>query len=423
MDSEQRSRRPARRGATLAPLLVALAAILFVTPAQAGGELSGHLKAFFVGTFPYEHLIMPPAPTGSATLDGRMKLSVRTDGVSLELHPTITGTGGGGGTGLSTGVGLAAPEALPLSADLVNTDTFALRFRIDRASASFELDRFRFTFGRQPITFGTGALFTPMDLVAPFAPTSLDSSYKPGVDSARADVFFGTGGRVTMLAAYLGEWGPAGSAFAAHGQFTIVTVELALFVASLYGDAVLGASVYAPIGPLGLYGDATLTFVEDEPPELRGVVGVLTRPGPTTTLTVEVYGQTFGTTEPSRYFVVSAGERYARGELWLGGHLYLGAALGQEITPLINLSVALISNLLDPSVMLMPSLSVSLASNADLSFGGIVGIGQRPDDVELADLVQDGAPLEGDDLLEAMGGRSEFGTLPVSLFAQGAFYF
>ena len=406
-------------------LFVALATILLATPASAAprATMSGHVKAFFVGTFPYEHLLMPPAPTGSATLDGRLKLALRADGLSLDLHPTITGTGGGGGGGLSTGVGLGAPEALPLSAELVTSDDLGLRFRIDRASAAFTFDRVRLTFGRQPVSFGTGALFTPMDLVAPFTPTSLDSSYKPGIDAVRGDVFFGTSGRVSVLAAYLGEWGLEGSAFAAHGQFTIVTVEVALFVASLYGDGVLGASVYAPIGPIGLYGDATLTISEDEPVDFRGVLGVLSRPGPDTTLTVEIYGQTFGTMEPSRYFVVSSGERYQRGELWLGGHLYLGAALGQQISPLINLSVALIGNLLDPSVLLMPSLGVSLASNADLAFGGIVGIGQRPDEVELTDLIDDGVPLEGDELLEAMGVKSEFGTLPVSLFAQGAFYF
>jgi hypothetical protein len=394
-------------------------------PAHAAeAELRGHLKGFFVGVFPYEHLIMPADPVGSATLNARLIFEARpADGILLEFHPQVNATIGGATLGaFSTGVGRTAPEAMPLTASLTDGDAFRTTFRVDRLGATFNRGPVRFTLGRQPVTFGQGQLFTPLDLVAPFTPTTLDTSYKPGVDAARADVFLGMSGRVTALAAYLGEWGPAGSAFVLQGQGTIVTVDVGGFVGSLYGDAVVGASVYAPIGPIGLYGDVAVTIVEDEP-ELRAVVGFLARPGATTSIVIEVYGQTFGTTDAADYLVVGAGERHQRGDLWLAGHLYAAIAFSQEITPLLHVNASLIGNLLDPSFLLAPSLSWSLASNADLSFGAQIGIGERPEEVAVADLIDDAfQPLQGDALLRALGVRSEFGTSPVTVFVQAGFY-
>ncbi len=406
-------------------------ALLLASPASAQASdvtLRGHIKGFFVGMLPYEHLIMPEDPVGSATLNARMVFEARpAPGLLFEVHPQLNvGIGGTTLGTFSTGVGKDAPEAVPLTVEVTEGDSFSTIFRIDRASMAWELGRFRLTAGRQPVTFGQGQVFTPLDLVAPFTPTTLDTSYKPGVDSLRADLFVGMAGRISAVAAYLGEWGPEGSAFVLQGQGTIVTVDLGGFAGLLYGEPVFGLSVYAPIGPIGLYGDLALTVTdpEEEEVEFRGVVGLLARPGSTTTLSVEVYGQTFGTKQARDYFIEASGERYARGELWLAGHLYAAVALGQEITPLVNLNVALIGNLLDPSFMLSPSLSVSIASNADLSIGAQIGLGERPGDVEFEDLLgDDGLPLMGDDLLRAMNVASEFGTTPVIVFLQAGFYF
>lgn len=401
-------------------------ALLLPATAAAGthAEIGGHVKAFFVGVAPYDHLLMPDDPTGSAALDSRLRFEFGTDWLDVQIHPTLTVNLGTGGFGLSTGVGRSAPEAVPLSGYLVETEAFSVFARLDRLSLKATAGPVDVTLGRQAITFGQGLLFTPMDLVAPFTPTTVDTSYKPGVDALRIDIYAGMSGQITPFLAYLGDWDLDGLGFGIWGQGTIVTVDLAGFAAAMYGDVVLGASVYAPVGPIGIYGDAVVTIEGEDDAEFRGMLGVQTRPGPTTTLNVELYGQTFGTTERSKFLAVGTGDRWQRGELWLNGHFYVGAMLGQEITPLINLGVGLIGNLLDPSFLLTPSLSFSLAENADLSLGGFIGMGKRPEDPDIEDLIDDdGNFLEGTELLENVGIRSEFGTYPVSISLRGGFYF
>ena len=60
-----------------------------------------------------------------------------------------------------------------------------------------------------------GARFTPLDLVAPFAPTTIDNSYKAGVDALRLDWFEGMSCRITLLGAYLAQ---AGERFDVRGR-------------------------------------------------------------------------------------------------------------------------------------------------------------------------------------------------------------
>lgn len=390
---------------TLLLLLVLLAA----STAQAGDrvDLTGHVKAFGVGTIPYDSRLMPPDPVGSAVFNSRLRFMLSPfEGLRFEVHPMLTATLGGG-VALDTGVARSAPEAFPLTADIVDGTSFDLNLRIDRLLMRADIGPVRLTLGRQAITFGQGTAFTPMDLVAPFTPATLDTSYKPGVDAVRADVFVGMGGQITVLGAYLGEWSLDGAAILAHGQATVGAVDLQAMVGSIYGDAVVGLSMWAPVGPVGVYGDVTITGLAPNP-FVRAVVGAMARPGSTTTLSVEIYGQRFGTTDKSDYLLMSAGERYGRGELWLSGHLYASVAVIQEITPLLTANIVVLGNLLDPSVLLLPSIAWNVSENADLSFGIQMGLGKRPDEDE-------------DDVFRS--GRSEFGTVPFNAFLSGGFYF
>ncbi|MCO4772852.1 MAG: hypothetical protein KDA24_22660 [Deltaproteobacteria bacterium] len=404
-------------------LLIALFPLLMGASSGDFVKLSGHVKAFGLGTVPYASRLMPPGAVGSAVIDARLKLKVKPwTWLTFSFDPTMTATLGGAATG-RTGVGLSGPELVSMTAYFVDGPTFQLRFRMDRALMAVEMGPVRLTVGRQPITFGQGQMFTPMDLVAPFNPSVLDTSHKPGVDAVRADVFIGMSGKISVLGVYLGEQSlgetgvPTGEdpepvdiedvGVAVHGGGTVVTVDLHGFLGMLYGDFVGGASVYAPIGPIGLYGDVTVT-VANKYAYPRAVVGVLVRPTPTTTVSAEIYAQRFGTTTRTNYLAMQSTERFLRGELWQAGHLYGGLVIAQEITPLVSASAVVVANLLDPSAFISGNVAWSVASNADLSAGVQIGVGKKPDE-ELEN------PL--------FSTRSEFGLIPVTGFVQLGVYF
>ncbi len=381
-------------------------ALLLALAAARGATLdaSGHVKSFVIAGWPYEWAFLPADPFTLTTVSGRLALALREgEWLRVDVHPEITAGSGAfrGLGGIDTGTGVEAPEALPLTWDLEEGADLEARLRVDRAAVTIVRSGLEAAVGRQPVSFGEGRLFTPLDLVAPFTPTTLDTEYKPGVDAVRVDAYAGTSTQVTVLGAYLGDWRLEESAVVVDGRTTLLGTDLALFAGLLYHEPVLGASVSGAAGPVGLYGDLAVTLTDDGS-EVRGVAGALWRPTDTTTVTGELYGQTFGEAEAEAYFALATDERWTRGDLWLYGHAYAGLSVAQEVTPLVGASALAVVNVLDPSALLGATLTWSAAVDADLAAGVFAGAGKRPVGVEP---------------------RSEFGLVPVIGYLQTRLYF
>ena len=405
------------------PWLLALILVPQKAQARSALDLTGHLKLFSISTFPVEPEgeSLPSgalSASGSSVVDSRLKLLWRPKRkLRFELHPTITLSQGATATGLSTGLSRSGGELLPLTNDLIDDPGLQLRARLDRATVRWDVKRLRLTLGRQPVTFGKGRLFTPLDLVAPFSPTTLDSSFKPGVDAFRADLFQGMSGRFTLLGAYLnrpGEgydnWQLKDATLVANAKGSVGdNWEFEGFAGLLFDEPVLGTSIFYNGGAVGVYGDLNITLSDD--PFGRLVLGAQYKPTAKTFLTLEAYAQSLGAKEPVDYLEQASGLRYQRGELTQLGRLYAALIGSYELTPLLALSGAVLSNLMDPSVLLMPSLNWNVANNASASVGCLAGLGARP---------KASAATSNNPLLEL---RSEYGSVPFSAFVQAAFYF
>ena len=411
----------------MSPLL-ALLATAAAAPTNPPLTVHGDAKSFFVATFPYEHLLMPEDPVGQATVDGRLKLLARAgDWLKVELHHAVTATAGEGlSLGLaSTGAGASAPEAVELSWTGVSASGLVVKGRTDRLVVTATRGPVTAALGRQPVSFGTGLFFTPLDVVNPFTPATIDQDYKPGIDAARVDLYPSFSSQITLVAAYVGDWSLDGTILAANGKATVGVTDLGLFAGVGRGSPVFGASVASGVGAIGLHGDASLTLPRADPdakitdPYVRAVVGADGRPSAKSSLAAELYFQSFGETDPDRYLILASDPRYSTGELWAMGLLEAGISGTQEITPTLIASLALVGNLIDPSALVAPGLAWSVSSEADLALGAYMGVGKRPHAVALTDLVgSDGLPLEGDALLSAFGVESEYGLLPVTAFLQ-----
>lgn len=405
---------------------------LFLVPTFAhaqefDAELSGHLKSFLVLTFPYDELAdIDFAVNQSAAADGRLNLRLSYKKLSFEAHHAVTptlNTAVNLGAGTSTGVGVVAPEAIDLTWNTEEPGGLAIQGRTDRLFVRGAIEPVDITVGRQPISFGTGLFFTPMDLVNPFFPTVIDQEYKPGVDAVRVDTFLGLS-RITVVGAYtdpsgLNLFGREGEdealaledfSMAVYGQTTIGVTDLSMFLGEIHADEVLGVSVASSIGPVGVHGDATVTLpaedAAEEEPFVRAVIGADGRPTEDLSISGEIYLQTLGTTDSEEYVSQLLGERYARGELWLVGVAYGGLAVGYQLTPLVTLNLAGFINLTDGSVLLAPTLGWSVSGNAELALGVFAGVGERPSFS-----------------LPNLSYNTEFGAAPVTGFFQVRTYF
>ncbi len=422
-------------------------------------EASAHLdlKTFLLGSFPSAWIVAPAIPpalegllpdglsadallaasglgadpralgSGAGRLRGELRLG---EVVLLGHHEVFLGSGATsplGGT--STGVGLQAPELVDLTWQPDLGDGMQLRGRTDRLSVTWSPTGAQLVVGRQPVSFGTGLVFTPMDVVNPFSAATIDTEYKPGVDAVRLDGYFGTSAKITAVAAWAGiplhaaDRPPVGlddAVFAAAGQGTVGVTDLLGLAAVVRGDLVGGVGFVSSVGPVGVHGEVTGTLpaadaVEDDP-FVRAVLGADGRPTGKTLVSGEVYLQTLGATDPADYLAFAQGPRFARGELWTMGRAYAALSVAQELTPLVSGSAALIGNLGDASALLAPGVSISAADDVTVSLGGFVSLGARPDEVPLGLDPSTLSITPPSTRALARSVRSEFGLYPTTVY-------
>lgn len=388
-------------------------------PRVVTASLHGNVKTFVVASFPFDGWIYPEDPSGTALATSRQQLAAAAGPIRLEVHHDLAfSTGATGIVPTTTGVGEGAAEAVDLSWTAID-EGVDVRGRVDRLNLQGSFGPVEVALGRQAVSFGSGVFFTPLDLVNPFTPTTLDTEFKPGVDAARVDAYPSPFTRITGVAAYAGGWDADGLVAALWGQGTVGVTDLGGFAGLVHGDVVLGASVVSAAGPFGLHADAAVTLPAAGDPFVRAVAGGDVRPGPNTTVSIEGYLQTLGETDPDRYLLRATEDRWARGELWLYGVGYVGVAVSHQLTPLLTASAASVVNVVDPSAFVAPSLSWSVAENAELSAGAYFGAGARPGPVDTEAL---GSP-DPEVAAAALGINSEFGYWPSVGWMQVRLYF
>ena len=401
---------------------------------ESAAQWNADVKSFFVTVHPYDHILMPPTDTAQAFVDGRLKLDwTLSNAISIEAHHVITAGTPQYQTQLEielaqmgvemedtastmmTGVGLQAPEAIELSWRLQDTDLF-LQGRTDRLFAQATVGQSTIRLGRQAISFGHGMVFNPMDLVQPFSIATIDNEYKAGIDALRIERYFGMTGQITGVVAYAGSWDIEGLTAVVNANGTFGMTDLSLFGGMVRSDRVVGTGVVSSIGAVGLHSDVTLTVPDsdDEDAFVRWTTGAFWRPFSTSSVTMEYYYQSLGAEKAADYLEFAQSDRYARGEIWVMGQHYLSLAWAQEVTSLSSANLALIGNVVDASMLLSPSLSISVSDEVQLVAGGFVGLGEQPKTTSVTEVLINP---------EALQVNSEFGMMPGSGFLQLRSYF
>jgi hypothetical protein len=364
-------------------------------------------KLFWTGVFPDDTSWM-----GSGILNLRGRLTYEpTPNLKFEAHHVLNGQVStmptGEGLSAGSGVGRSVPQWVDLNWEEDESAGLTVLGQTDRLLMKATLGSADLTVGRQAITFGTGRFFTPIDLVNPFHPATVDTEYKPGTDAFRGDLYLNSTSVWTHVLAYTGTEEDDAWVYASYGGWTLGVTDMGLFVATFFTpqdgfeEQVVGLSSASSVGPFGLYGDAAVTLAEEDP-FARAVLGADYRPTSTTTLNVEAYYQGNGATSVEGYLDMFTDERVSRGEIWALGQSYAALAVMQKLTPTLNGSLAALANLQDASGLLLPSLDVSVSDEVAWTSGAYLGLGAPPDEEGL---------------------QSEFGLYPSIVFTQMRAYF
>ncbi|MFQ5623589.1 MAG: hypothetical protein ACE5FS_09345 [Paracoccaceae bacterium] len=142
---------------------------------------------------------------------------------------------------------------LDLTANLHSGGRTEFSNTVDRLSVTYAGPSLVVKIGRQAITWGSGIFFHPSDIVAPFAPNQLDTSYKPGVDMIYAQYLFESGADIQAIAVPrpARDGGPVisdASTFALRGSHTLGELNIGFTAARDRGDTLAGFTLGGALG-------------------------------------------------------------------------------------------------------------------------------------------------------------------------------
>jgi hypothetical protein len=278
-----------------------------------------------------------------------------------------------------------------------------IHHRGDRAAILSELDRLSLTFdasstsiiaGRQAVSWGEAYYYNIEDLFGAFPITETNRLHKPGIDALSAAYSLGP---FSDLSFVLVPSDDKDNSAAARLLFPAGKGSLTLTIGSILETEKWGAGYTVDVSGTKLYGACLLSVPEDGDNFTEAVLGAERQVGPYTHVLGELYYNGWGADDPEDYAGLQLTERYLEGGALTLGKLNAGVQISRQMTALLTITPAVFANLSDGSTLLRMDGSYSLSDFSVLTGGVFLGLGDRPDGLEM---------------------RSEYGSVPPTLYVE-----
>jgi hypothetical protein len=235
--------------------------------------------------------------------------------------------------------------------------------RLYRAALTWSQGATDVRVGRQRIAWGTGRFFSPLDILNPFSPITLERAERVGVDALLVEHKLDALSRVSAVYAPQHDASRSSAAALWHGNHAGTDYSV---VAGRFGQQqVVGADLAGQVGQAGIRAEATHARRLIGAGYTRILIGLDYAFANTLILSGELYRDGSGARNRPGYDFAAL----FAGRVQNLGRRYVAAHASYELTPLLKTSVDLVSNLDDRSYYFSPSLTYSVRNNLDATLG------------------------------------------------------
>lgn len=288
-----------------------------------------------------------------------------------------------------------------------------LYYALDRALYRHHFDNLTVSIGRQPIDWGSGRFWQPINLFGAFTPTDLDTEYKPGIDALSVEWYPQPFSALTFV-----------HAFAPHRQSEIdnsaalhyrqpigIESEMALVAGQINNNAVIGGAFESSWEGTGWRIEGRYSQLEQREEEtLLWIAGIEHLFSSGTLFHLEWYNNGRGATRESEMTAVFSDPLLTQGLQLQMGRQVIGVGLNRDLTPLLRGGYTLLGSTLrndrnqhSSSLTHQLNLTYSISDESDLLISAVTTTGKG--------LSSSGQP------------QSEFGHQPESLTLRLHLYF
>lgn len=260
--------------------------------------------------------------------------------------------------------------------------------RLDRLNFAYTGRDLVARIGRQALTWGSGLVFHPMDLVNPFQPVATDTAYKRGTDMLYAQWLLSDGSDIQFAGLphkRRGSVDPdAGkSTYAVFANVAGSSVQWNLLVAKDRADDVFGVGASGALGGAAWNLETTATRLDGADTQtsfLANINQASTWLQRNATLFAEYYHNGFGESG-DEYTLAELNSaltmRIDRAQQFVTGTDYLALGATWEQTPLLQWEPTLIVNLRDHSALVDIQATRSLSNDSSIKAGVRVPVGDQ----------------------------------------------
>lgn len=327
---------------------------------------------------PYDLLGFAPETTATNAALLRIETRLATENVTAEVHNRFFLRSQTGDSFSSFGLGATqAPErTLDLRSEIFTFDGGVFEHDLDRFAVSWFTPVADFTIGRQAITWGNSNLFTTGDIWTQFSPFEIDTSQKRGVDGVRA-LAYPWGLELDLVVVDRGDLENLSGG--ARLAWSLGPAEYYSAVAKNYDRLYAFGGAVVEWESTRFHTEVALPFnYHDGDLELPVATVGFDYFSSEVSVFAEYHFNGYGM-DGDNYLAAATNSRVARGEQYLLGTHYGGLAVSYLPIPELTLTGSSFVNLEDPSALLIPSVGYSLSDNTSAQFGAYIGVGGRPD--------------------------------------------
>ncbi len=284
------------------------------------------------------------------------------------------------------GVTTAAPHSSTLfrydtlGGDLWNEEggssTTVVNYELDRLYYRRHFSDYSVTLGRQAVDWGSGRFWQPLNLFGSFAPTDLDTDYKPGIDALALDYYPSAFSSLNVVYAFSpkSDADISDSAALYYRRQVGELSELSLAAGSISGNGAVGGAFDSAIGEFGWRVEGLYySLSESEEEGLFWIAGLDYQFDNGTILSAEYYDNSRGAETEAAMSAALDSELFTAGLQQQLSRRLLGLGLSRDLTPLLHGSYTLLLGVLDDdsssialSQLHQINLSYSLANESDL---------------------------------------------------------
>ncbi|MFZ5950626.1 MAG: hypothetical protein ACOYXC_07965 [Candidatus Rifleibacteriota bacterium] len=258
---------------------------------------------------------------------------------------------------------------------------------IERCEVSFSSGNYDFQIGRQPISFGTSHFVSVMDVLSPFQPGYLDSSYKPGIDAIRVRTVSGSTGELELIFAAAAK--PQENAIIGRGRDTFSGIDVEIIAGRFRERNFAALGWEGERRKINCWGEVGLFQRLNRIDSIFGgisknlasswIVGFDKGMGSDWRHGIAYLHQDFGAEKARDYSNVYLTRPLQQNWVHLAASDYLVFNSSREVSPLVNLNLNAMVNLIDHSTLFQPVLNISLDDESDISLFGWLNSGARPE--------------------------------------------